>query len=395
MPVHNRISAFQDEMTAWRQHLHQSPEIAFEEVETAAFVAEKLHGFGLEVHTGLGGTGVVGVLHGAGGAAMASEKRIALRADMDALPMQEETGLPYASTHPGKMHGCGHDGHTSMLLGAAKYLAETRNFDGTVVFVFQPAEENGGGARVMIEDGLFRQFPVRSVWAMHNSPSIPVGKIAVRPGPSMAAVDDFVIQIEGRGGHAARPHGTIDPIMVGVQLYNAFQTVISRGVDPIESAVLSVTQFHAGSANNVIPGTAMLVGTVRSFEPEIRAFLQNRMEEICHHIAALTGARIVLDYKNGYPPLVNSPAETDFAARVAAEIVGDENILRDTPSVMGAEDFSYMLMEKPGSYIWVGQFDPQHREQVHHPGYNFNDRILPIGASYFARLVERALPKGI
>lgn len=393
MPIHNRISAFHPDMTDWRQHLHRHPEIAFEEHETANFVADLLDSFGIEVHRGLAQTGVVGVLHGQSGPAAHQEKRIALRADMDALPMQEETGLSYASVHAGKMHACGHDGHTAMLLGAAKYLAETRNFDGTIIFVFQPAEENGGGAQVMIEQGLFRHFPVRSVWALHNSPSIPVGKIAVRSGPSMAAVDDFEVVIHGKGGHAAAPHEAIDPIMIGMQLYQAFQMIVSRNLDPIESAVLSVTCFHAGTANNVIPSTAQMVGTVRTFNQNVRLMIERRMRETCLHIGHLHGVEIGLDYQRGYPPLVNSVAETDFAARVAAEIVGDDHILHDTPPVMGAEDFAYMLAERPGAYIWVGQADSTHQAYVHHPAYNFNDRILPIGASYFARLAERALPK--
>lgn len=395
MPIHNRISAFHADMTEWRQYLHRHPEIAFEEFQTADFVASRLKEFGIEVHTGLATTGVVGVLHGQRGPAAITERRIALRADMDALPMQEETNLPYASGINGRMHGCGHDGHTVMLLGAARYLAETRNFDGTVIFIFQPAEENGGGARVMMDQGLFRQFPVQSVWAMHNSPSIPVGKIAVRAGASMAAVDDFEIIIHGKGGHAASPHETIDPIMVGMQLYNAFQMIISRNVDPVESAVLSVTCFHAGSANNVIAGSAQMVGTVRSFVPSIRAMMEQRLRETCQHIANMHGARIDVHFHKGYPPLINTRAETEFAGRIAAEIVGEENVLHDTPPVMGAEDFAFMLMEKPGSYIWVGQSDSEHRASVHHPQYDFNDRILPIGASYFARLVERTLAHGL
>ncbi|HZH27479.1 MAG TPA: M20 aminoacylase family protein [Azospirillaceae bacterium] len=389
MAINNRIAAFHDDMTAWRRELHAMPETAFEEHRTAAFVASKLEEWGIEVHRGIATTGVVGVLRGRsdnGGA-------IGLRADMDALPMTEENDdLPHKSKVPGKMHACGHDGHTVMLLGAARHLAETRNFDGTVYFIFQPAEEGGGGGKVMIDEGLFERFPMETVWGMHNAPGLPAGTIGVRAGPSMAATDTFDVVVEGVGGHAARPQMSIDPIAVGTQLYQAFQTIVSRNTDPVESAVLSVTQFHAGEAYNVIPARAILRGTVRTYKPEIRDLIERRMGEACIGLAAAHGCRIDFEYHRGYPALVNSEAETALAEKVAAEVVGRENILH-TPPLMGGEDFAYMLEAKPGSYIWVGQKGGPSPYMVHHPKYDFNDAILPIGASYWAKLVEMVLPR--
>jgi hippurate hydrolase len=388
MPVNNRVAAFQDEMTAWRRDLHAHPEIAFQEVRTSAIVAEKLAGWGIEVHRGIAKTGVVGVLRGRSD----NGRAIGLRADMDALPMTEENDLPYASTTPGRMHACGHDGHTVMLLGAARHLAETRNFDGTVYFVFQPAEEAGGGGKVMMDEGLFDRFPMETVWGMHNSPVLPAGRIGVRAGPSMAATDDFDVVVEGRGGHAARPHVSVDPIAVGTQVYQAFQTIVSRNADPVESAVLSVTQFHAGEAYNVIPARARMCGTVRTYKPEVRDMMERRMGEVCAGIAAAHGCGVRLEYRRGYPALVNSGTETEFAARVAAEVVGEANVA-EIPPVMGGEDFAYMLEAKPGSYIWVGQGRGPDEASVHHPRYDFNDAVLPIGASYWVKLVETALPR--
>ncbi|MEM6903539.1 MAG: M20 aminoacylase family protein, partial [Pseudomonadota bacterium] len=348
MPVVNRIADLTDELTGWRRHLHANPEIAFQEHETSKFIAERLSEIGVdEVHQGLAGTGLVALIHGAGGAASSAEDRIALRADIDALPMDEKTGLPHASTKPGAMHACGHDGHTTILLGTAKYLAETRNFTGTAVLIFQPAEENGGGAKVMMDEGLFEQFPVRSVWGLHNSPAIPVGKIATRVGPSMAAVDDFTITISGRGGHAARPHDSIDPIFIGTQLYQSLQGIISRNTNPILQAVLSVTQFQAGSAFNVIPDDAVLAGTVRTFDAGLRDDIEARIRQIAQGVAQQFGTEISIQYDLGYPPLVNHAAETGFAGVVAADVVGEEHVLTEIEPIMGAEDFAYMLEAVP------------------------------------------------
>jgi amidohydrolase len=395
MPVVNRIADLVPELTAWRRHLHANPELAFEEHDTSRFVVERLREIGAdEIHQGLGGTGVVALIHGSGGAAKDANGRIALRADMDALPMDEKTGLEHASTKPGRMHACGHDGHTTILLGTAKYLAETRNFSGTAVLIFQPAEEFGGGAKVMIEQGLFRKYPARSVWGLHNSPALPVGTIGTRTGASMAAVDDFRIDIAGRGGHAARPQDTIDPIFVGNQLYLGLQGVISRNADPIKSAVLSVTQFHGGSAYNVIPDDAYLCGTVRTFDSDLRDHIEARMRRIIDGIASQYETQITLTYDRGYPPLVNSAAETVTAAETAAEVVGEAGVAHEIEAIMGAEDFAYMLEEMPGSYVWVGQADDAHKAPVHNPLYDFNDAILPIATSYMARLVERQLPRG-
>ncbi len=394
MPVVNRIADMLPEMTGWRRHLHANPELAFEEHATSRFVVERLREIGVDdIHQGMAGTGVVALIHGNGGPAEGADKRIALRADMDALPMDEKTGLDYASARGGAMHACGHDGHTTILLGTAKYLAETRNFTGTAVLIFQPAEEFGGGAQVMIEQGLFKKYPVRSVWGLHNSPSLPAGTIGTRVGPSMAAVDDFRIEIKGRGGHAARPQDSIDPIFIGNQIYNALQGIISRNSDPIKSAVLSVTQFHAGSAFNVIPDDAFLNGTVRTFDADLRTYIEQRMRDICEGAEKQYGTEITLTYDLGYPPLVNSADETGIAGEVAADIVGEEQVMREIAPIMGGEDFAYMLENAPGSYVWIGQADNEHQAPVHNPLYDFNDAILPVATSYMARLVERQLPR--
>jgi hippurate hydrolase len=390
MAIINRIGEFQDDMTAWRRDFHQHPEIAFEEVRTSGVVAEKLRAFGLdEVHTGIGRTGVVGVLKGrAGGGA------IGLRADMDALPIQETTGLDYASTIPGKMHACGHDGHTTMLLGAARYLAETRNFEGTVYFIFQPAEEGEGGGRVMIEDGLFERFPIPQVYGMHNWPGKPVGSFAMRAGPIMAAADRITIEIKGQGGHAAAPHRCKDPVIAAAQMITAIQTAVSRNADPIDNAVVSITQIHGGDAYNVIPERVSLGGTVRCFTPTMRSLLQQRLGEIVEHVGRALDVTTHFAYETGYPPTVNSDAETDLAADAAIDVAGADRVERDTPPVMGAEDFAFMLMERPGSYIFIGNGGDDSAPMLHNPGYNFNDEALPVGASYWARLVERLLPAG-
>jgi hippurate hydrolase len=338
------------------------------------------------VATGIGRTGVVGVIRGAKGGD--GGKVIGLRADMDALPIEEATGLPYTSTVPGKMHACGHDGHTAMLLGAARYLAETRNFAGTAVVIFQPAEEGGAGGKAMIKDGLMERFGVQEVYGMHNYPGLPVGQFAIRPGPIMAAADHLDIHIEGVGGHAARPHLSVDTVLVGAQIVSQIQSIVSRNVDPLHSAVVSICMFHAGSTDNVIPQTARLAGTARSLDPKVRDLLEKRLNEVVEGTARLYGAKAWLTYRRGYPVLQNHERETDFAAAVAGEVVGGDKVDTDMAPVMGAEDFSFMLEERPGAFIFVGNGDSA---GLHHPAYNFNDDVIPIGTSYWVRLVETAL----
>jgi len=389
MPIVNRIADYQADMTAWRRHIHAHPETAFEEHRTAEFVAERLAGFGLEVHRGLAGTGVVASLRGNGG----DGRAIALRADMDALHIHEKNGFAHASQNPGRMHACGHDGHTTMLLGAARYLAETRNFSGTVHFVFQPAEENEGGGRVMVEEGLFDRFPADAVFGMHNWPGMPAGKFAVRPGPMMASFDIFEIGIEGKGAHGAMPHLGNDPVVIAAQMVGAFQTIASRNTHPLESAVISVTQIHGGDTWNVIPGSVVLRGTTRSFKPEVQDLIERRMREIAEGISAAFGARMTWRYERRYPSTVNSAEETELAAAAMAEIVGEANVERDPTPSMGAEDFAFMLQKKPGAYVWIGNGEGDGGCQLHNPHYDFNDEILPLGASYWARLVERVLEK--
>ena len=363
MAIINRIADFHEEMTAWRRDLHAHPELGFKETRTAKIVAEKLKTFGFdEVHVGIAKTGVVGVLRAGHG-----DDAIGLRADMDALPIEETTGKPYASTVSGAMHACGHDGHTTMLLGAARYLAETRNFNGTVYVIFQPAEEGEGGGRVMIEDGLFERFPMSQVYGMHNWPGRPVGSFAMRAGPIMAATDQFVIDVKGRGGHAAAPHLCRDPLVTAAQIATSMQTIVSRNTDPVGNGVVSVTQIHGGDALNVIPETAMLAGTARSFTPEIRQLLEDRIRDIPGHIAKAHGIEAEVDFRRGYPPTVNSEAETEFAADTAAEIAGEDRVDRDTPPVMGGEDFAYMLEQKPGSYIFIGNGGDETTPMLHNP----------------------------
>ncbi len=387
MPTINRFAEFHDEITAWRRDLHQHPEILFDVHRTAGVVADRLKAFGVdEIVTGIGRTGVVGVIHGR---TSASGKVVGLRADMDALPIREIRDLPHKSTVDGKMHACGHDGHTSMLLGAAKYLAETRNFDGTVVVIFQPAEEGGGGGREMVEDGMMDRFGVQEVYGMHNMPGLPVGEFAIRSGGIMASADFFTIDIEGKGGHAARPHGCIDPAIVVAQIVQGFQSVVSRNTDPLENLVISVTQIHMGDTNNVIPQTAWMNGTVRALKPQVREMAQARMKAICEAAGAAFGATVKLTYTPLYPVTVNHAAQAGFAASVAREIAGDGHVNTDTPPVMGAEDFSFMLEARPGAFIFIGQGDTA---GLHHPEYDFNDEIIPIGCSYWAKLVETAMP---
>jgi amidohydrolase len=388
MAIINRIGEFHEEMRAWRHDLHAHPELGFEERRTSGLVADKLRAFGLdEVHTGLARTGVVGVLRaGSGGGA------IGLRADMDALPIHEATGRDYASTSPGKMHACGHDGHTTMLLGAARYLAETRNFDGTVYLIFQPAEEMLGGGRTMVEEGLFQRFPAAQVFGMHNWPSMPLGQFAMRAGPVMAAADRFTINLTGRGGHAAMPHQCRDPLVAAAQIVLALQSIVARNVDPVQRAVISVTQVHGGDTFNVIPESAMLTGTARSFLPEVRDLLERRLREIATGLGTALGARVEIEYQRGYPPTVNSEAETEVAALAAAEVAGADKVDRHREPTMGAEDFAYMLEQRPGSYVFIGNGGGEDTPMLHSPHYDFNDEALPYGASYWARLVECVLP---
>lgn len=386
MPILNRIAEFHDEITAWRRDLHQHPEVLFEVHRTAGIVAEKLKAFGVdEVVTGLGRTGVVGIINGKSNT---SGKTIGLRADMDALTVTEKTGAAYASTNQGKMHACGHDGHTAMLLGAAKYLAETRNFDGRIALIFQPAEEGGGGGKVMLDDGLVEKFDISEFYGMHNWPGMPVGHFGIRHGGIMAATDRFYITITGQGGHAARPQQTVDPIIVAAQMVTALQTIVSRNLDPLESAVLSVTMIEAGEADNVISQTAKITGTVRTLDGGVQDFIEARLGEIVPQFAQSFGASAVIRYARGYPVTVNSAREADFAADVASEVAGAERVDRNTPPSMGGEDFSFMLNERPGAYIFIGNGDSS---ELHTDTYDFNDEAIPVGTSYWVRLAETAL----
>jgi amidohydrolase len=385
MPVVNRVADLHGEITAWRHDLHAHPELLYDVHRTAASVAEKLKSFGCdEVVPGLGRTGVVGVIRGR----RAGAKVVGLRADMDALPLQEETGLPYQSTVPGKMHACGHDGHTAMLLGAAKYLAETRNFAGTAVVIFQPAEEGGAGARAMIKDGLVTRFGIEEVYGMHNHPGLPVGEFAIRPGAMMAAADYIAIDLEGKGGHAARPHLGVDTILVGAQIVNQLQSIVARNVDPLAAAVVSICMFKAGHTDNVIPQRAQLRGTARSLTPKVQKLLQKRVHEVVEGTARLYGAKADITYTIGYPVLVNEERGTDLAASVAREIVGDGKVSTDCAPIMGAEDFAFMLQERPGAFIFVGNGDSA---GLHHPAYDFDDEVIPVGTSYWVRLAETVL----
>lgn len=392
MPIINRIAEFHDDMTAWRRDVHAHPETAFEEERTADRVAELLEGFGIDVSRGMATTGVVGTLK-----AGSSQRTIGLRADLDALDLLEKNGFDYCSKHDGKMHACGHDGHTAMLLGAARYLAETRNFDGTVQFIFQPAEEGGGGGRVMIEEGLFDQHPCDAVYGMHNWPGQEAGTITVRKGPMLASADLFEIRIQGKGAHAAMPHQGIDPIVIGAEMVSALQAIPSRNTDPLMNAVVSVTQFHAGSANNIIPDDAVLSGTCRALSPDVQDMIEARLTQVAEGIAAAHGATATVDYRRNYPVLVNTAGETDKAAAAAAKVVGEDRVFDDIPPVMGSEDFAFMLQAKPGSYVWIGNGFRTAQDgspcMLHNPHYDFNDEILPVGASYWATLVEQELPR--
>jgi len=391
------ILAFQTELQEIRRDLHAHPELCYEEVRTADVVAARLTEWGIPVVRGLGVTGVVGVIRNG-----TSDRAIGLRADMDALPMQEINGFAHTSRHPGKMHACGHDGHTAMLLGAAHHLSTHRHFDGTVYLIFQPAEEGGGGARRMMDDGLFEQFPMEAVYGMHNWPGIPEGNFGVVPGPMMASSNEFRVVVRGKGAHAAQPHRGIDPVMVAVQIAQAWQTIVSREKNPLESAVLSITQIHAGSATNVIPDEAELVGTVRTFSTAVLDLIQRRMEEVAAGVAAAFNASVDFNFKRNYPPLINHPEQTALAIEAMRAVVGPDRVDTNVEPTMGAEDFAFMLQEKPGCYVFIGNGEGAHRAgghglgpcQLHNTSYDFNDNLLPIGASFWVKLVEMSLPAG-
>ncbi|HSH08167.1 MAG TPA: M20 aminoacylase family protein [Burkholderiales bacterium] len=388
MGVDGRIARMHQELTGWRRDIHAHPELGFEENRTAGLVADRLRAFGCEVHTGIGRTGVVGVLRAGSGKAT-----IGLRADMDALPIQEANSFAHRSKRDGKMHACGHDGHTTMLLGAAKYLAETKNFDGTVHFIFQPAEEGIGGARAMIDDGLFERFPCDSVFGMHNRPGLRVGKFAVRSGPMMAGGAFFDIDITGKGAHGARPESSVDAVVVASHLAVALQTIVSRNAPPVETAVVSVTKIHGGDAYNVIPQTARLSGTVRAFSREVMALVERSMKRIAKGVAEAFGASAEVDFRFIFAPLINDAEQAEFAARICAEVVGAENVVRDPPPNMASEDFSFMLEKVPGCYFNIGNGAGESGCEVHNPGYDFNDDALPLGVSVLARVVENKLAK--
>ena len=385
MPIVNRVADLQDEISAWRRDLHAHPELQYDVHRTAGSVSEKLKSFGCDdVVTGIGRTGVVGVIRGRKHGA----KVIGMRADMDALPIEEATGVAYKSTVPGKMHACGHDGHTAMLLGAAKYLAETRNFAGTAVVIFQPAEEGGAGARAMMDDGLFDRFGIEEVFGMHNYPGMPIGQFAIRTGPMMASTDTISIDIEGVGGHAAWPHFGVDTVLVAAQIVNQLQSIVSRNVDPLQAAVISICMFQAGHTDNVIPQHAKLRGTARALSPKVRDLLQKRVREVVEGTARAYGAKAELTYTTGYPVLVNEERKTAFAAAVASEIAGKDRVNTDCAPLMGAEDFAFMLQERPGAFIYIGNGNSA---QLHNPAYDFNDEAIPAGTSYWVRLAESAL----
>ncbi len=387
MPVLNRIAAFAEEMKGWRRHLHANPELGFDCPQTAAFIAARLREFGVdEIHEGIARTGIVAVITGTG-----EGPTIGLRADMDALPILEATGAEHTSTIPGKMHACGHDGHVTMLLGAAKYLAETRRFAGRVALIFQPAEEDGGGGQVMVQEGVMDRFDITQVYGIHNAPNVEFGHFHTTPGALMASVDTAFVTVTGRGGHGATPHDCVDPLIAIVGMVQAIQTIIPRNVYALDEAVISVTQIHGGTASNIIPETAMFCATIRSFSPEVRALLKKRFFAIVEGHAAAYDVTAAIDYDWGYPPTINSAPEAAFAADVAREVVGADAVDEDANKEMGSEDFSYMLESRPGAYLFLG-IGPG--AGLHHPAYDFNDEAAPVGASFFARLVERAQPVG-
>jgi hippurate hydrolase len=387
MPIPELITSMHEEMAVWRRDLHANPELGFEEHRTAEFVARKLAEFGCEVHRNVGRTGVIGVLQTGNGPS------IGLRADMDALPIEEANDLPYRSRNPGRMHACGHDGHTAMLLGAARYLAETRNFDGTVVFIFQPAEEGLGGARAMIDDRLFSRFPCDSVFGMHNTPGLAIGKFAIRPGVMMAGGAFFDVTVTGSGSHGARPEAGIDPVLAACHIVTALQAIVSRNLGPAETAVVSATAIQAGEAYNVIPQTAVIRGTARAFGKDVMQRIEHHLRRTAQGVAAGLGATAEVDFRALFAPLVNEPTEAELMADVAAEIVGEEHVDRNRSPVMASEDFSFMLEQRPGAYINIGNGELAGSVPVHNPRYNFNDEALPIGATLYARVIEKKLPR--
>jgi amidohydrolase len=385
------IRKFHAELREIRRDIHAHPELGFEERRTAEIVAGRLQAWGAEVHRGLAGTGVVGVVRGRHSA---SGRSVGLRADMDCLPISETTGLPYRSRHEGRMHACGHDGHTTMLLGAARYLAATRAFDGTAYLIFQPAEEGGGGGQKMVQEGLFERFPADQVYALHNWPGLAPGKMAVRAGAMMAATDEIQIRVRGKGGHAAMPHLTVDPVLLSAHIITALQSVPSRNIDPVDALVISVCSMQTSQvgAFNILPDSVTLIGTVRSFRPETRDLAEARIKQIVSGIAASLGGGAEVQYQRGYPATINSARESEFAARVGEKIFGRDNVVRNADPTMGGEDFSYMLQQRPGAYVWLGQGGGQTGCFLHNPGYDFNDEIIPLGAGYLAALVEESLP---
>ena len=387
----DRIRSYHGELTAVRRDIHAHPELAFEENRTSTLVADKLAGWGIEVHRGLAKTGIVGVINGRKGG---SGRAIGLRADMDCLPMHERNSFDHKSQNEGRMHACGHDGHTTMLLGAARYLAETRNFDGTAYVIFQPAEEGGGGGQVMVKEGLFKRFPANEVYALHNWPGLPPGKMAVRAGPVMAATDEVQITVRGRGGHAAMPHMAVDPVLASAHIITALQSIASRTVSPLDAIVVSICSLATSQIGvfNVIPDHVKLVGTVRSFQPETRDLAERRLREIVTKTAEALGASAEVTYARGYPATVNSVQGAAFAAQVGKRLFGAENVLTEHEPTMGGEDFSYMLQERPGAYVFLGQGGAPGGCFLHNPGYDFNDEVIPLGAGYLAALVEEALP---
>ena len=396
MQVIDTIAAQAAGIAAVRRDIHAHPELCFEELRTADLVAQNLADWGIPIHRGMGTTGVVGIVHGRDGGACG--RAIGLRADMDALPMQEFNTFDHASRHPGKMHACGHDGHTAMLLAAAQHLAQHRDFDGTVYLIFQPAEEGGGGAREMIKDGLFERFPMEAVFGMHNWPGMAVGQFAVSPGPVMASTSEFKITIRGKGGHAAMPHTGIDPVPIACQMVQSFQTIISRNKKPVDAGVISVTMIHTGEATNVVPDSCELQGTVRTFTLEVLDMIEARMKQVAEHTCAAHEATCDFEFVRNYPPTVNSAAEADFARKVMASIVGEANVLVQEPT-MGAEDFAFMLQARPGAYCFIANGDGGHRDlghgggpcTLHNPSYDFNDDLIPLGATYWVRLAEEWL----
>jgi len=386
-----KIRSYHAELRTLRRDIHAHPELAFQESRTSQLVADQLASWGIEVHRGIAKTGLVGVVKGK---KFSSGRAVGLRADMDCLPMHETSSIPHKSTHAGRMHACGHDGHTTMLLGAARYLQETRKFDGTAYLIFQPAEEGGGGGKVMVDEGLFERFPANEVYAVHNWPGLPPGQMAVRPGPVMAATDEIVITVRGKGGHAAMPHLTVDPVLITAQIISALQAIASRNVSPLDAVVVSVCSMETSQTGvfNVIPDSVKLIGTVRSFRPETQVLAEARVKGIAEGIAKAMGGSADVEYNRGYPPTINSEREAVFAAEVGKRVFGSSNVVTDAEPTMGGEDFSYMLQARPGAYVFLGQGGGPNNCYLHNPGYDFNDDVIPLGAGFLAALVEESLP---